>query len=111
MGSVVRDPKNLWQYLLRALFGLDPALREGILLEPFFLLGYYFGMSWSDYQSFPLKYRRWLITRINTEIEKAAKAQSDIPTKAPHHNNPEIRELLGKVKTHGAQNARTQRFT
>lgn len=111
LGYVVTSPSNTWHYLVRTLFGLDPALREGILLEPFFLLGYYFGMSWSDYKTFPLTYRKWLVHRIDKEIGKAAKAGNDIAHKAPHGNPPDLRELTGKVKTFGSQNARMQRFT
>ena len=97
----------LW---VRAFFGLTPADKEDVLLEPFFLLGYYFGMSWETYYHFPVAYKRWLVKRIEKEIKQAQQAQSDIPTKAPHHNTPDVRQLSGKTKWH-APNAKGQRFT
>jgi hypothetical protein len=80
------------------------------MMEPFFLLGYYFGMTWETYYSFPISYRRWLIKRINDEIKKASEAQDDIPTKAPHHNTPQMRQLTGKTKQF-QQNPKSWRAT
>jgi hypothetical protein len=80
------------------------------MMEPFFLLGYYFGMDWDTFYNFPISYRRWLIKRINDEIKKAAEAGNDIPTKAPHHNTPDVRQLTGKTKQFQT-NPRTTRFT
>jgi hypothetical protein len=42
-------------------FGLTTTDKEAIILEPFFLLGYYFGMNWETYYNFPVAYKRWLI--------------------------------------------------
>ena len=67
-----------------------------VLLEPFFLLGYYFGMNWETYYNFPVSYKRWLIKRIETEIQKASKNNADIPSKAMHQNTPDARALAGK---------------
>ena len=67
-------------------------------------------MTWETYMKFPSAYRKWLIERISTEIGKAQKAQSDIPSKAPHHNDPQMRAMLGKAKQ-VAPNAKGQRFT
>lgn len=96
--------------LNEGLFGIDPSKREDLFLEPYFLFGYYFGMSYQDYLDFPVEYKKWLADRIKKEIESAMKAKSDIPTKAPHQNLPDVRSLTGKTKqTTGP--ARTQRFT
>ena len=67
-------------------------------------------MSWETYLRFPVAYKKWYIERINKEIEKAAKANNDIQTKAPQHNPPDIRALTGKVKP-ATSSARMQRFT
>lgn len=80
-----------------------------VLLEPMFLLGYYYGMSIPEYMDFPVRYKRWLIERINTEIKKATEKQADIPSKAPHHNSADLRSLTGKARQF--VNPRTQRFT
>lgn len=67
-------------------------------------------MTWETYMKFPVAYRKWLIDRISKEIDKAQKAQSDIPTKAPHHNDATMRAMLGKSKQ-VTPNAKMQRFT
>jgi hypothetical protein len=92
------------------IFHIQPKDREGVWLEPWFLLGYYYGMSWETYLNYPVYYRRWLIERINKEIKSANEKQQDIPTKAPHDNTEQIRAMASKVKTN-MTNARMQRFT
>jgi hypothetical protein len=93
-----------------AFFGLTPQSKESEILEPFFLLTYYAGMSWETYYTFPIAYRKWLIDRINKEINAARKSQSDIPTKAPHHNTEDLRAMTGKFRT-PTGSAKSQRFT
>lgn len=75
-----------------------------------FLLGYYYGMDVETYYNFPVRYKHWLIERINKEIKKASETKSDIPSKAVHHNTPDIRALTGKARQFG-MNGKTQRFT
>lgn len=77
---------------------MRPEDKPQVMLEPFFLLGYYFGMDWQTYYRFPISYRRWLINRINEEIKKAADAQNGQTSKAFHDNTPDIRELTGKQR-------------
>lgn len=67
-------------------------------------------MSWETYYTYPVAYKRWLIKRIEKEIKQSGEKGDDIPSKAPHHNTPDIRQLTGKTKAH-APNARGQRFT
>lgn len=55
-------------------------------------------MDWNTYYNFPIAYKRWLIKRIEQEIQKAHDAQSDIPSKAVHHNTPDVRALTGKTR-------------
>lgn len=69
-----------------------------VLLEPFFLLGYYFGMDWETYYNYPVMYKRWLVKRIEKEITKAHDAQSDIPSRAMHQNTPDARALAGRTR-------------
>ena len=81
-------------------FGLTPAHREIVFLEPYFLLGYYFGMDYPTYYNLPVSYRKWLIGRIDKEIRTAAKANEEggnnIPSKGAHHNTPDARSMAGK---------------
>ena len=93
----------------QASFGLTPDDVADVLLEPFFLRGYYFGMDWNTYYTYPVAYKRWLIERIGEEIKKANEKQSDIPSKGMHHNTPDIRTLAGKSKS--IVNPKSQRFT
>lgn len=85
-------------------FSIDPEHREMVFLEPFFLLGYYFGMDYKTYYNMPLSYRKWLIERIGKEIKKASEANaegaSNIPSKGAHHNVPDARALAGKARSH-----------
>lgn len=74
-----------------------------------FLLGYYYGMTYSEYLNLPVAYKRWLISRIDKEISKAVASGADIPSKAPHHNTADLRAMTGKAKQF--VNPRTQRFT
>lgn len=78
-------------------------------MEPFFILGYYFGMTWETYYEYPVAYKKWLIERINAEINKAVNNKADIPSKAPHHNTPPVRAMTGKAKQF--VNPKTHRFT
>jgi len=94
---------------VRRFFGLTSNDKEAVLLEPFFLLGYYFGMDWNTYYNYPIAYKRWLIKRIEKEINKAHEAQNDIPSKAPHHNTPDVRSLTGKTRSQVPH--KLQRFT
>lgn len=77
-------------------------------MEPFFLLGYYFGMTWADYLKFPVSYKIWLIKRINKEIAEASK-NNDLPAKGAHNNSPDMRSLTGKNRAQVP--AKLQRFT
>lgn len=81
-----------------------------MLLEPFFLLGYYFGMDWNTYYNLPIAYKRWLIKRIEKEIQKSnSKGNSNIPSKAMHHNSPDARAIAGRGRP--VAPAKLQRFT
>jgi hypothetical protein len=91
-----------------AFFGLTSSDKEQVLLEPFFLLGYYFGMNWETYYNFPVAYKRWLIKRIETEIQKS-NGKGNIPSKAMHQNTPDARALTGKHRPIAP--AKLQRFT
>jgi hypothetical protein len=67
-------------------------------------------MDWETYYNFPVVYKRWLIKRINDEIKRAVDNKSDTPSKAAHHNSPDLRSMTGKTKQFG-QNGKSQRFT
>jgi len=93
-----------------SIFGIKPEHKVEVLLEPHFILTYYSGFSFEEYRNYPVAYKKFYIDRMNEEISKAQKAQSDIPTKAPHHNGQEVRTLTGKVNTN-TTNSKLQRFT
>lgn len=94
-------------------FSLGPEHREIVFLEPFFLLGYYFGMDYKTYYNLPIQYRRWLIERINKEIKTAVDANkkggSEVPSRAAHHNDPTTRAFSGKQRA--VVPSKLQRFT
>lgn len=91
------------------IFGISPENRNDIVLEPHFIMAYYAGFTWSEYINYPVAYRKKFMERIQEELNRAAKDNSDIPSKAPHHNSPEVRSLLGKAKPH-TPNSKMQRF-
>ena len=100
----------VWFPCNNTIFHIQPKDREMIWLEPYFLLGYYFGMDWNTYLQYPVFYRKWLIERINKEIKSASEQGADIPSKAPHDNTAEIRHLSNKMKQN-VTSAKLQRFT
>ncbi len=67
-------------------------------------------MTFHEYYSFPVEYRRWLVDRLLKEIKQSSQQGSDIPTKGAHHNTPEIRQLAGRTKAF-PPNAKLNRFT
>ncbi len=103
-------PRRLLSQWEPPFFGLTPEDRAKVILEPFFALGYYFGMtSWKDFYNFPIIYRRWLIKRINEEIQKAAEAQNGQTSKGLHDNTPDVRSLTNKSRPEVP--AKLRRFT
>lgn len=64
------------------------------------MLGYYFGMNWETYYSFPVLYKSWLIKRIEKEMKRASEQGNDLPHKGAHANDPHTRALLGKAHPH-----------
>lgn len=70
---------------------------------------YYGGISPLDYPKMPVYMVRWIVERINKEIESASKANSQPASKAPHHNSPDVRALSGKVRS--MVPSKLQRFT
>jgi len=66
-------------------------------------------MDWKTYMSFPVAYKKWLIKRIETEINKAHETKNDIPSKGFHHNSPDARAITGKTR-HQVP-SKLQRFT
>lgn len=92
------------------MFGLTAEHREDALLEPAWLLSYLSGESFQSTWDWPVSYRKWWIKRIEKDIMDRSEKKEDIPDKHPMHNQPDIRELLGKQKIM-TPNSRTQRFT
>lgn len=91
------------------IFGMSPENKSDIVFEPHFIMTYYAGFTWSEYVNYPVAYRKKFMDRIQEELNNAADKNSDIPSKAPQHNTPETRALLGKTKAH-TPNSKMQRF-
>lgn len=72
------------------------------------MLGYYFGMDWETYYNFPVAYKKWLIKRIEKEVQRAH-GKGDIPSKGMHQNTPDARALTGRSRPIAP--AKLQRFT
>lgn len=66
-------------------------------------------MNWETFYKFPITYRKWLLERINKEINKAAERQDGMTSKGVHNNTPDIRELTNKQRS--TVPAKLQRFT
>lgn len=66
-------------------------------------------MDWATYMKFPVAYKRWLIKRIEKEIQKAHESNNDIPSKAIHQNTPDARSVTGKTRTQAP--SKLMRFT
>ncbi len=66
-------------------------------------------MDWNTYYNFPVAFKRWLIKRIEREIQSAHKQGSDIPSKAMHQNTPDARAWSGKNRVNPP--AKLMRFT
>ena len=92
-------------------FGLTPDLKEQVLLEPYFLLGYYFGLNdWESYLRTPVVIRNWLLKRIQKELDSSKEKGNAIPSKGSHHQqNPSARALTGMNRTNVP--AKLKRFT
>jgi len=64
-------------------------------------MAYYFGMDWTTYYSFPISYRRWIIKRLNKELQQSQEGgQQQMPSHGAHHNDPGLRQLMGHPHPH-----------
>jgi hypothetical protein len=90
-------------------FGITLADKEALFLEPLFLLGYYFALTYRDYISLPVMNRKWLIKRIEDEIKKSQEKNGEPNARGSHLNTPEIRAMTNKTRTHVP--SKLQRFT
>lgn len=70
-----------------------------MILEPFFLLAYYLGLSsWEEYNRMRVSDKIFFVKRTNEEIKRAAAAQNGQTSKGAHDNTPDIRALTGKQR-------------
>lgn len=90
-------------------FGLTPDDLEQIYLEPSFILMYYGGFSWREYNRLPVVYKRWFIERIVKEINKSSEGGGSTQSRAAHHNLPDQRGLMNLANQNAP--ARLRRFT
>lgn len=64
-------------------------------------MAYYFGMDWKTYYNFPISYRRWVIRRLNKELNAKQEAgEQQMPSRGAQHNDPGLRQLMGKHHPH-----------
>lgn len=70
---------------------------------------YYGGFLYGEVYNLPVSYKRWFIERISKEFQKANEKGGDAPSKAPHHNPPDVRALSGKARAQVP--SRLRRFT
>lgn len=78
-------------------YGLRPEDKEGIILEPAFLLMYYGGFSYNEIYNLPIIYKRWFIERISKELNKTSES-GETQSKALHQNTPDVRALQGRAR-------------
>lgn len=55
--------------------GLTADDRENRIMEPFFLLSHYGGISWDVYYNWPIVYKDWYLKRLKRELETEGGAQ------------------------------------
>lgn len=79
------------------------------MLEPTFLLQYYLGFSFTEAMNLPLSWRKWFIDRIQKELNKKGPNGETLPSKAAHHNTPDVRQMMGMARDQVP--ARLRRFT
>jgi len=72
---------------------------------------YYIGFTYHEAYNIPVWQRRWFIQRLNTELERAKKANGGEapPTRAMHQNTPDVRSMMGRMRSQVPANLR--RFT
>ena len=72
---------------------------------------YYVGFTWREGYNIPIWQRRWFIDRLNKEVKryKEANGGDNPPTRAAHHNTPDIRSMMGRHRDMVPANLR--RFT
>ena len=70
---------------------------------------YYVGFSYEEAKSMPISHRVWFIQRVNQEFEKSREKGENPPSKAAHHNTPDVRALQGMSRANVPANLR--RFT
>lgn len=74
----------------------QPTSLQNAWMEEVFNLVCYLGLGWNEARSLPVAYRRWLIQRINKEIEKQANDGDGESTLRPaHQNTPFARQMQG----------------
>ena len=69
------------------------------------------GFSYLEGYNIPVWQRRWFIIRLQEEIKKTNEANKGqgAPTKAPQHNTPDMRAMMGRQRS--MVPAKLRRFT
>lgn len=72
---------------------------------------YYMGFSYNESLNLPIWQRIWFIERINEEFKRAKSkdGESDMGTRAAHHNSAETRAMQGRARSDVP--AKLRRFT
>jgi hypothetical protein len=85
-------------------FGLEPEQYEQVILEPWFNLAYYCGITWETYMNWPVPIRDWTLRRILKEINNAG------ASKSPVDNPPDVKALTGQIRQIGSPSPKLHRF-
>jgi hypothetical protein len=70
---------------------------------------YYGGFLYEEAYWLPVPYRTWFIERISKELNKGKDEGGDPPSKALHHNTPDVRALQDRARAQVP--SRLRRFT
>ena len=89
-------------------FGIGPADKEQLILEPIHLLIYYGGFTYTEAYNISVAQKRWHINRIVQELNKTSEDGST-QSRALHQNDPQTRSLQGRVRP--STPSRLRRFT
>ena len=90
-------------------FGLTPSDKIDLYLEPWFILQYYGGFTWSEYDRLPVVYKKWWLDRITKEINRSQESGEGAQTRGAQHNTAEMRGLQNMTNQNPP--ARLRRFT
>ena len=72
---------------------------------------YYGGFTFTEAYNIPVAYKRWFVERIGKEMKGSSDKDGNNTgnSRAPHHNPPDVAEMMGKSRSQVP--SRLRRFT